>query len=306
MVTKQEAIAQIIRIMQEQSIQLSEIKESLAIKTETKQSSIFKKFFAYVGAIFILSGLGIYVGQHWLEMNSAARIIITLGTGIVFYILALSATKDMRYSKAATPLFLLAALFEATGMFVTIHELFPLGNDPRYAELIVFGTLFLQQLLTFLNLQRTVLVFITLIFGFAFIAVTFDIMALKSAHISIVIGLSLLLISFGLAKTPHASITPFWYFVGSVIFLCGFFDIIRNTPFEILYLGVSIFMIYVSTLVRSRMLLFTSAIAMVAYIGYFTTKHFVGSIGWPLALIFFGFILLGISAITVKIGKTIR
>lgn len=304
MLSKKEAIEQITDLMDQYAITVDEIKQHRVLaQPEKKQHTIIKKFFAFLGGIFILCGVGIYVGEHWGDMNSAARIIITLGTGILFYILAIVAASDQRYINTLTPLFLLAALFEAGGMFVAVYELFHTSSDPRYAALIIFGTLFLQQILTYSKIQRSVLIFTALIFGFSFMAVAFSLLDVREDYVGLIIGVSLMLISYALSKTVHASLTPFWYLIGSILLLTSVFALLKNTPFELFYFGVTILVIYLSTIVRSRMLLFTGTVAMIVYIGYFTQQHFLDSIGWPIALIVFGLLFLGISALAVKIGR---
>ena len=62
-------------------------------------------------------------------------------------------------------------------------------------------------------------------------------------------------------------------------------------------------MVYLSTYVRSRTLLFTSTIALLSFIGYFTARHFIDSIGWPIALILLGFLMIGLSAAAFRISR---
>jgi len=61
--------------------------------------------------------------------------------------------------------------------------------------------------------------------------------------------------------------------------------------------------IYLSTLVRSRMLLFTGTCAMIGYLGWFTSEYFADSIGWPLVLIIIGVVFIGFSVFAVKISR---
>jgi hypothetical protein len=304
MPTKQDVIQQILTLMKEYEISLHELSESQNQNPDVQGSNtIIKKLFAFIGGIFILSGLGIYISQHWSEMNSAARIIITFGTGIALFVFAIIGSREQKYAKILTPLFLLAALFELIGMFVTINELFPRGHDLRYAALVVFGTLFLQQIFTFWKTPRTSLIFISLLFGYAFYSIAFNLMWVASDTVSTLLGASLICISYGLDQTSHRAIAPFWYLFGSIIFLYGVFSLCQNTRVELLYIGISTLIIYLSTIVRSRTLLFSGTVSLIGYIGYFTSKHFVNSIGWPISLILFGLIMLGISAAAFNIGK---
>jgi hypothetical protein len=46
-----------------------------------------------------------------------------------------------------------------------------------------------------------------------------------------------------------------------------------------------------------------ATLAILAYTGYFTGQHFVDSVGWPLALIAFGLVLVGLSALAVRLDR---
>ena len=56
-------------------------------------------------------------------------------------------------------------------------------------------------------------------------------------------------------------------------------------------------------MLRTRTLLFVSTIAILAYTGWYTGEHFADSVGWPLALIAFGLLMIGVSALAVRIDR---
>lgn len=307
METKQDVINQIRLLMKKHAITLKELASPETTSQEKNESeNKIKKFFSFLGGIFILSGLSVYISQYWASMNSFARVTVTLGVGVAFFIFAIVAVNDKRYKKVLTPFFVLAALFETSGMFVALREFFPYSSDWHKAGLLVFGTLLIQYVVTFLKYNRTVLLYFSLVFGAAFFGILFDYMNMNSNYSQTTIGFALVLISYGIDDTKHKSITPFWYLVGSSIFLFGIFSLVENTFIEPAFLAISILLIYVSTLVRSRSLLFTGTISLVSYIGYFSNKHFLQSLGWPLFLILFGLLLIAISVMTIRIGKTIK
>ena len=121
--------------------------------------------------------------------------------------------------------------------------------------------------------------------------------------IGTVIGTSLLCIAYALNNSRHAAIAPFWYFIGSVCLLGSVFDAVEHTPFELAYLGIVAFMIFLSTFVRSRTLLLVSTLAMLCYIGWFTEENFADTLGWPLALIIAGLALIGLGSMAVKLNN---
>jgi hypothetical protein len=112
-----------------------------------------------------------------------------------------------------------------------------------------------------------------------------------------------LCVTYAVGRTRHATITPFWYFTGSLAFFTGAFDLLLDGPLSILLLAVCSFMIYVSTVVRSRTLLLTGTLATLGYIGYYTHRHFADTLGWPVALIILGFVLIGLGGLAVRLNR---
>lgn len=306
MTEKDDAITKIHELMQQYKVSLNDIAVTTLSPDQEKPTNQIKKIFSYLGSIFIICGIGVLISQQWDAMNSAARIIITLGVGLAFYIFSIIAARDVRFEKMLTPFFILAAALETVGMFVTLNELFPYKTDWHFAAMAVFGTLLVQQFLTFWTYPRTSLVFLTLAFGTAFFLTIADYLQIGNNNLELIIGFIICITAFQLADTRHLAIVSFWYVVGSIIFLWSLFTLVQHTYVEFLYLAASVLIIYMSTMVKSRTLLFVGTISLITYIGYFTSEHFAHSIGWPLSLLLFGFIMLGISLAAFKIAKTIK
>jgi hypothetical protein len=255
-----------------------------------------------LGGTFVFAGVGVFIALQWNELNAAARVLVTLGSGLVAFVLAVLGTRDRRFDKAATPLFLAAAVLEPGGMIVAFAE-FGAGGDWRLASLVTSGAMAAQFALTFGVLQRSALLFLTILFGTAFFWTALDLMDADNGVISVVLGTSMLLAAVGVDRSGRSEITPFWYFAGATAFLYGFFDMVERTPLEITFLAVAAGFVYGSVLLHSRTLLAVGTIAILAYTAYFTGEHFVDSVGWPLALVAFGLVLIGLSAVAVRIDR---
>lgn len=302
---KEAALAQIVAIARRNELSIRDIAGALpqpANEEGEHTGGIVRRLLAYIGGIFVFAGVLVYIQMFWVDMNSAARVIVTLGSGMAALVMAIAFLDHDRLSRAATPLLLIAACLQPLGMIVAFDEL-GTGGDPQIAALLATGIMLLQQLLIMGRLQRTVVVFNALLFGALTIGNAFDLMGVSDQFNLMIIGLSLLLLSYGVDQTKHRSITPFWYLAGSAAFFWAVFELLRDTPVHFVYLGLSAFMIYVSTVVRSRTLLFTSTVAMIGYLAYFTAQYFLDSIGWPVALIFIGLLLLGLSSMALRINR---
>lgn len=301
---REDALLEITRLARNHGLTLEDIKHALATGQENpkQSSSVVARLFSYIGGIFIFAGIGVFISMYWQEFNSAARVIVTLGTGFIAYLLALVCLNDKNYERAATPLFLISSILQPMGILVMLNE-YSTGGDQRYGLLFMAAFMLLQHGLTFWAKQRSLLAFGAVLFGTLFFVTLFDIWDFKPNLTGAVMGASLLCIAYALHQSRHGAIAGFWYFLGSLAFLWAVFDMVMRSPLEILYLGLVAFMIFLSTWVRSRAILFVSTLAMLGYIGYFTAEHFANTIGWPISLVIIGLALFGLGSLAVRLNN---
>ena len=302
---KEDALQEIVSLAKHNGITLAEITTALTdipAQAAKQSSGVLSKLFGYIGGIFVFAGICVFVSMYWDDFGSAARVIVTLGTGFTLFIMALVTLTDVRYERAATPLFLMSGLLQPTGIFVMLQE-YSSGGDPRHGILYMASIMLIQHGAAFWAKRRTTLAFTSITFGCIFFGTLFDMWDMDQKLIGTVVGTSLLCIAYAINNSRHTAISPFWYFIGSVMLLWSVFEAVENTPFELAYLGIAAFMIFLSTLVRSRTLLLVSTLSLLGYIAYFTAEHFANTLGWPLALIIGGLALIGLSSLAVKLNN---
>lgn len=301
---RNDALTQIAEIAKLHHLSAKDITEFMSGgKAEPhRKSEILTKLFGYLGGIFVFAGICIYVGMHWDELGAHARIIITLGTGIVAYILAIVCLRDERYIRMATPLLLIAGLFEPGGMMVTIAE-YSTGGDPRHAFLIVFGIMAVQMALTFWNERRAVLLFLLLLYGSSWFGVMFDLLEMEEEWNALVVGFFIMSLTWGISKTRFSSVCGFWYFIGSAMFLCATWAILEDWHAEILFIGPACFFVFLSVMARSRALLFNGVLAVLGFISYYTAEYFLDNSAWPLGLLIMGVVLIGMSKFAMNLNR---
>lgn len=358
------ALDAIVRFMREYGITPAEVSAALDAPAVARRApprsagDVAKTLFTYLGAIFILAGIGVYIGTFWSTMGSAMRVLVTLGVGYALLIVLVSALHERKYPRLVVPLALLSALVMTGGWFVLIHEVFPRGDNWRAAALAVFGVMGVQHGVLFGKYRLTVLVFTTLFFLYAFMQVGLDLLDVPVGYAAIVLGASLFLVGTALEKTPHRALSeaalfiaicwlnggffdrvaeaasPAWaglvvgvglmftayglqksngfsrlaglgYFFGSILAYAGLFDLVRDRPFELLYLGAAASMLYACVALQSRALLVTTVVAMLGFIGYFTAKHFANSLGWPVTLMVTGVAFLAVGALAIRVKRRI-
>ena len=263
---------------------------------------VLVRVLGFLGGTFVFAGIGVFIALQWSQMNSAARVVVTLGSGLAAFVLAMLASREIRFDKVATPLLLIAAGLEPTGMLVAFQE-FGSGGDWRVAGLITSGAMTLQFGAVFGRLRRSTPLFMAVVFGTLFWWTALDLLDVDAKVIALVLGGSMLLAAVGIDRTAHRDITPVWYLFGASAFLYGFFDAVERTPFEIGCVAVAAAFVYLSVVLHARTLLFVATMAILAYTAWYTEEHFANSVGWPLALIVFGMFMIGLSALAFRIDR---
>ena len=300
---KQEALQTIVAIARKHQLTAHDITTALTGEQTTVQrhNGTLSRIFGYIGSILVFSGICIFIGMQWDHFGSIERILITLGLGFAIFLIALVVMSYSRTSVIATPLLLMAALLQPTGLFVLLDE-YVSGGDPLHALLFMSTVMWIQQGAVFWHKQRTTLAFTTVFFGFCFFITAFELLELDSDISWLTLGASLMLIAWALDHSQHHAISAFWYFVGSVAVLFAAFDLLHDQPYEALYIGLTALIIYISAAARSRTLLLVGTVSMIGYISYFTYAHFSDTLGWPVVLIICGIILIAIGFIAMKIN----
>lgn len=362
---KPSALERIAQLMRSYDITPAEAEAAFHAPAATRtaparrsRGDIAKTLFIYLGAIFILAGIGTYIGTFWQSMGSAMRVIMTLGVGYILLIVLVSALHEKKFPKLILPLVLASVFMMTGGWFVLIHEVYPHGDNWRAAVLAVFGVMALHQGALLGTYRLTVLAFTALFFIYGFMQVGLDMLGVPFAYIAIVLGASLFLVATALEKMPHrvlaepalliatiwlnsglfdriaiastanwasliagvcvmsaayglhkagrySRLTGLGYFIGAIMAYSGLFDLVHDTSFELLYLAVTASMLYACVVLQSRALLFTTVIAMLGFIGFYTAKHFANSLGWPVTLVLMGVAFLGVGTIAIKVRRHI-
>lgn len=309
MTAKQDALQEIVTLARTHQISAAEISHAMTdVKAvqENESGSTVSRLFGYIGGLLVFAGICIFIGNNWENINSAGRVIITLGTGFAAFLLGVFAINHSKYDRVATPLLLMAAFLQPVGMMVMLFE-YSRGGDPRHGILFMAGTLLLQQSLALLGRPRTTLAFTSIFFFCAFFTQLLDIYDVEGRLTALCLSTSLMLFSWTLSQSRHRAIAGFWYFFAAGISLAVVWDYLQRTPFEPLFLGLCALYIFISTRARSRVLLLMGCIGMLSYIGYYTALYFANSNLWPLALILVGGAFIGLGALALKLNaKYIR
>lgn len=205
--------------------------------------NIAKTLFTYLGAIFILAGVGTYIGTFWDTMGSTMRVLMTLGIGYVLLIVLVTALHEQRYPKLVLPLTLASVSMMTVGWYVFLDEMYPGSNNWRSETLFVCGVIAIHQGALFGKYRRTLLAFTSLFFLYAFMHVGLDLLGLEITYIAIFLGASVFLVGAALEKTSHRVLGEPALLIGSCWLNSGLFDLIAmltSRNWASLIIGISV------------------------------------------------------------------
>ncbi|HEY2773870.1 MAG TPA: DUF2157 domain-containing protein [Candidatus Binatia bacterium] len=302
---KDDALVEVVELMRSHGLGIDEVASALAGEREfeaSRSGSVLSRVFAYLGGILIFAGLAIYIGMKWDVVGPLGRVLMTLGPGACLFVAALVATTDARLEGAATPLFLVAALLEPTGLVVILRE-FASGADPERGMLLINTVMTIQQGCTFLARRRTVLALTTAIFASGLFWNSLDLLDVSKDLIGTALGISLMCVAWSLDRSTHRAIAGLVYFFGSATFLGATWDWLNDTPLEPLFIAISSGIVVLATMAHSRSLLVVGTIALIGYLGDYIYENFANSVSAPLLLIAFGFVLIGLGAAAIRLNR---
>jgi hypothetical protein len=214
-----------------------------ASPSKRSKGDVAKTLFTYLGAIFILAGVGTYIGTFWGTMGSVMRVLVTLGIGYVLLIVLVAALHEQRYPKLVLPLTLASVFMMTAGWFVFLDELYPGSLNWRTETLFVCGIIALHQGALFGKYRRTVLAFTALFFAYSCMHVGLDLLGFEIAYIAIVLGASVFLVGTALEKTTHRVLAEPALLIGVCWLNSGLFDriaMITSGNWASLIIGVSV------------------------------------------------------------------
>ena len=310
--TKANHLAEIVSMMRLYKINLNDIdsyeKAHPKPLTETPRLILF---LSYLGGILVLGGLGVFLKDHWVDFGSIERIMITYGVGVSLYLAAMVLYTRKFSTLILSNLFAIALVFQWGGVGVIIQEFFPDGNNISLFILSISGLLFLQAGVTFAKVRLTAVLFMTLIFlsltyG-ALIAYLFNegiiphkvlkgIISTQGIYtlevFAVLGGLWMMALIQKIQKTQYNALCGVWFFAAMAVFYGQSYFIFDNLKMPEFFGLFVLFGLGLSQVTRSKAMLTLTAIALCGYLADMTTKYFLDTPWWPLALVGSGVLVI--------------
>ncbi|OGY37199.1 MAG: hypothetical protein A3E36_01200 [Candidatus Andersenbacteria bacterium RIFCSPHIGHO2_12_FULL_45_11b] len=271
---------------------------------QKKSLSLINILYA-IGGIIVCIGLVLFVHQQWSGISSAARIAITLGSGIAAYIAGTFILRAEGFRGVAFSFFLLFSLLTPFGLFVTLHESHYYSETISYSDIIYMLMFTATTASIFVTKQSLFRVF-SIIFGsLLYFSATHSILQGSGLNTVtmleyrfLLLGTSYLLLGYGLSS-KFRTLTAWLYAAGSLMFLGASFALGGFKPdvhqiWEIAFVGICFAGMGLSVYLKSKAMLIIASLYLMAFILKLTAEYFSDTIGWPLALIGAGFMLIAI------------
>jgi len=247
--------------------------------------------FVMTGGWFVLIHEVFPHGENWRAAVLAVFGVMTVHQGLLF-------------AKYRQTVFAFASLFFVYGFMQVGFDL--LDVPISYIAIFLGASLFLvaaevEKTAHRVLAEPALLIAICWLNGGLFDRVA---LATSTDWAGLVIGLSVMVTAYGLQKSDRfLRLVGLGYFFGSIMAYAGLFDLVHGTSIELIYLAVAASMLYACVVLQSRALLFTTVVAMLGFIGYFTAKHFADSLGWPVTLVLMGVAFLGVGTLAIKVKR---
>ncbi len=283
---------------------------------ERKSLSLITILYA-IGGLIIFIGLVLFVHQQWGALNTLARILVTLGAGIASYITATLVSRTKNFTGVAFAFNLIFNVLTPLGIYITLHEYSYSSNIVSYSD-IIYAIMFIATTASiFITKQGLFRVFSIAFGSMLYFSATHSLLqgsALNTAEMLeyrfLLLGFSYFLIGYA-CKEKFRVLAAWLYSLGSLMFLGASFALGGYKPnvhiiWEIGFVGICFGMMALSVFLKSRAVLVIGSLYLMGYILKLTAEYFSDVVGWPLALIASGFLLIGIGYGTFIINKRLQ
>lgn len=282
---------------------------------EKKESSGWSPHFSVTKILYILGvavviiGIVIFFAQIWGDIGSFGRIAVTLGLGVVFAAIGSVLLKSKPDNIGAVFHFV-GGIFIPGGAWIMITELAGTAFPTHGTIALTYGILFVFYLLLTFAHKNFILTFFAIMNGTAFVYLLTQFLTSGLyvrdlyAYLTIAVGISYLLLAYSFRNGWNKNLVQLLYFFGTLSFLGASFSqvfdsIVWSSVFILLVIGG----FFLSVKLKSRGILVLSTFFLVAYLLYITGKYFADSLGWPISLIIFGLIIIGLAYVSISINK---
>lgn len=259
----------------------------------------------YMGGFIVLLGIGAFVATFWEDISPMARVLLASGGAILAYVLGVVLMRVDTHSQSGIAFHLIAGCLFPFALYVALYELFAVEMTAETVAiisltlLVIYGlsyAAFRHFIFTFFMLANS----ISLIYSGIYVVMP-DISYTMLAHLTLIIGAIGIYIGYTFRGTDNERLCELMYFLGGGAVLISPATLFGTVAlWEVAYPFLIAFMLYLSMLLHSQRILLLGVLAVMGYIIYLTGEYFADVVGWPIALVGTGLLLIVIGYLAVK------
>ena len=287
--------------------------QSFALEKDETQHFTVTKMLYVLGAAIVVIGIVLFIVQIWDNLGSVGRIAITLGFGLMFALLGSMQLKKAAELSVGTVFHFIGGMLIPLGAVVTLAEMSL--DDSIWSFAIAFISIFVFYMLLNTVHKNAILTFFAIANGTAAIYLVtgaildpmLDNRAMETVfqYLTMALGGSYLLLARAFIGGWNEKLVGALNFFGVTGLLGAAFAQVFDSGFwELLYFVIVFGTLFVSVYMKSRIILVMSTIFLLAHVTYITSEYFADSLGWPVALVFLGFVFIGFGYASIMINKT--
>lgn len=270
----------------------------------------------FIGGLIVVIGISVLVYQNWTTLNFFSRLLASLGSAIAAYIVGFIFSKYEKLDLVGEAFYLISALVMPIGLSVLFDQM-GLKIHESGVQTIISAILFAVFVGSYFIFRKIIF----LIFGIAFatwLFFSFTNFLLGSSPLIrefklteyrfLLIGLSYVLLGYFFSNKVEKALTGPLYGFGVLGFLgaamaLGGWKPNQNIFWELLFPGLVFGVIFLSVHLRSKSFLLFGTIYLMGYILKITAEYFSQGLGWPLALVIAGLLLIVIGYVSFNIHR---
>ncbi len=270
----------------------------------------------YIGGIIIFVGVMILIAQHWIELNTFTRILVTLGSAIAAYVTGAIFTKYEKFEPLSHVFFLISALLSPLGLSIFMNEV-KISLSFIQTQVLISSILMITYLLSYYFFKKVLFIIFAVIFGTWFFFSLTNLMLqdnplVTTLHLNeyrfLFTGLSYILLGYFFSKREEHSLSDPLYGFGVIAFLGASFALGGYSPkqnmfWELIFPLINFAVIYLSVYLKSRAFLTFGTIYLMVYIGKITAEYFSSSLGWPISLMIAGLTIIFLAFTSFNLHK---
>lgn len=272
--------------------------------------------FLYIGGLVVFFGLVLLVGNNWNQLNAPAKAIVSFGPTLIAFYLGFFFNNNTDANRAASfIMYVISMLLLPIAVYATLSAL---GMQfVSRAEVISYELSLAIIYGLFAYASKRKMFMIPLVFSLTALFFTgtdalFNIAAGPKfyQYRFLVVGVAYLLLANYYSNINKIRLSKFWNIFGFIVALGAALALGGYRPFdfdqilwEIAFPILVFIAIYYSVYIKNTGALALSALFLIIYILKITAEYFSTGLGWPLAVVLAGLLIMAVGYVSVYVNR---